>query len=162
MENTFRQKLDTTSKVMTSAIALGSFVPVFIENEKAAIAILILPVIFLFGLLIWNYKVSLNEEELTLHKLITKKKILFSEIEKVERFPKSEAKYMVRAFGNGGLFGYTGLFSHGTHGNMRLYATSANNMVLLFLRNGKKLVISPNEPENFIEALKKHLPYATV
>lgn len=161
MENTFRQKLDTTSKVMTSAIALGSFVPVFIENEKAAIAILILPVIFLFGLLTWNYKVSLNESYLKLHKLANNKIIPFSEIEKVERLPKSEANRMIRAFGNGGLFGYTGLFSHGTHGGMRLYATSANNMVLLFLRNGKKIVISPNEPENFIEALNKHLNHNT-
>ena len=80
MENTFRQKLDTTSKVMTSAIALGSFVPVFIENEKAAIAIVVLPVIFLFGLLTWNYKVSLNESYLKLHKLANNKIIPFSEI----------------------------------------------------------------------------------
>jgi hypothetical protein len=56
----------------------------------------------------------------------------------------------VRLFGNGGLFGISGWFWNRRLGRFRVYATDANRAVLLRYQNGKKVVVTPNDVQQFI------------
>lgn len=63
----------------------------------------------------------------------------------------------VRIFGNGGLFGYIGLFSNSSLGRYRAFATdSANCVVLRF--PARTLVVTPDRPEQFVAALNMAAP----
>ncbi|MCW8126374.1 PH domain-containing protein [Microbulbifer halophilus] len=63
----------------------------------------------------------------------------------------------VRIFGNGGLFGFIGLFRNSTLGRYRAFATdSANCVVLRFPVH--TLVVTPDRPEQFIAALNTPTP----
>ena len=65
----------------------------------------------------------------------------------VEHLPKNGLRDAVRTFGVGGLFGYFGFFYKSSIGSFKLYATSMDNLFLIRLTNGKKIVISCTEPE---------------
>ena len=75
------------------------------------------------------------------------------EIAKCSIVSKKEMSGTIRTFGNGGLFGYTGYYRNAKFGTMRWFATQRKNYVLIEKINGKKIIITPDEPENFIAAL---------
>lgn len=87
------------------------------------------------------------------NRLILPFKINRKEIAKCSIVSKKEMSGTYRTFGNGGLFGYTGYFRNTKFGNMRWFATQRKNYVLIEKSNGKKIVITPDIPEDFIEAL---------
>jgi hypothetical protein len=64
----------------------------------------------------------------------------------------------LRTMGNGGLFGYYGNFWKKEIGNYLLYATRSDRLVLI--DNGKKYFLTPDEPELFIEEVRRRLPGA--
>lgn len=64
----------------------------------------------------------------------------------------------LRTMGNGGLFGYYGNFWKKGLGNYLLYATRSDRFVLI--DNGKKYFLTPDEPELFIEEVRRSLPAA--
>ena len=61
----------------------------------------------------------------------------------------------LRLVGSGGLYGYFGHFYIKGIGNVRMYATNRHNMVLLLDEKGRKILVSPNEADTFIQRLKK-------
>ncbi len=56
----------------------------------------------------------------------------------------------VRLFGNGGLFGITGWFWNRKFGRFRAYATDPSRAVLLHYQAGKKVMVTPNDVQQFI------------
>jgi len=64
----------------------------------------------------------------------------------------------VRLFGSGGLYGYFGHFMFKGIGRVRMYAANRHSLVLLVDEKGNKTLVSPNEPERFIQQLGKSLP----
>ena len=65
----------------------------------------------------------------------------------VDELPKNALRGAVRTWGVGGFFGYFGHYYTGHIGSFQLYATSFDNLFLIRLANGKKVVISCSEPE---------------
>ncbi|KAF0126653.1 MAG: hypothetical protein FD189_890 [Elusimicrobia bacterium] len=64
----------------------------------------------------------------------------------------------LRTMGNGGLFGYYGRFWKKGVGSYLLYATRSDRLVLV--EDGKKYFLTPDEPEFFIEEVRRCLPAA--
>ena len=56
----------------------------------------------------------------------------------------------MRLFGNGGLFGITGWFWNRRFGRFRAYATDPGRVVLLRYRDGRKIVVTPHDVQQFI------------
>ncbi len=56
----------------------------------------------------------------------------------------------VRVFGNGGLFAITGWFWNRRIGRFRAYATDPSRVVLLRYRDGRNVVLTPDDVQNFI------------
>ena len=73
--------------------------------------------------------------------------IYADEVLSVEQLPKTTLRGAVRTAGVGGFFGYYGSYYSGKIGSFKLYATSFDNLFLIKLINGKKIVISCSEPE---------------
>lgn len=57
----------------------------------------------------------------------------------------------VRLVGSGGLYGYYGLFSFRGIGRVWMYATNRHNLILIKTDQGKKILLSPKDPEEFIK-----------
>ena len=57
----------------------------------------------------------------------------------------------IRLFGSGGLYGYYGYFSFRGLGRVCMHATNRNNLVLVKDEKGRRFLLSPSEPDKFIQ-----------
>ena len=69
------------------------------------------------------------------------------QIASVERLPDGALRSALRTCGVGGLFGYYGRFYTRKIGSFSLYATRLDNLFLITLCTGKRVVISCAEPD---------------
>jgi hypothetical protein len=60
----------------------------------------------------------------------------------------------IRLIGSGGLYGYFGFFTFRGIGRVRMYATNRHNLILIVDEKGKKILLSPKDPERFINLLQ--------
>jgi hypothetical protein len=67
----------------------------------------------------------------------------------------------VRMFGNGGLFSFSGLFAGSRVGRYRAFATDPRRAVLLEFPD-RKVLVTPESPSAFLEALSKLHPEAEI
>ncbi len=103
-----------------------------------------------------NYEIT--ENELIIRRLIKSVHIERSDIESIELLDKSELKGTVRTFGVGGLFGWYGKFANSKLGDMTWYVTRRDKPVLIIKKDGKKILISPDEAAAFLIKLKDIKP----
>jgi hypothetical protein len=78
-------------------------------------------------------------------------------VEQVTVLPPGALRFAVRTFGVGGLFGYYGWFYR--KGSFRLYATRTDRLVEVVVRGGR-IVVSPDDPARFVDALLGAAPRA--
>ncbi len=158
----FSASLDRLAKGITIATTiLFAFLLVLyvssFDSGNFHIALIVFPVVimatyagsYLFRITAYE----LTNDQLIIHRPFKNKIIELSEIHKAELLPKEALKWTIRTFGNGGLFGFYGKFSNTKLGGMTWYATRRNNMLLLRMKDGKKIVITPDETQQFIETL---------
>lgn len=160
MKAAFSSSLDTTSKVITSLLclfALGLIFLPFPSNDLlvnpggawTGFALLVLISCFFFTSP-KSYQVS--PDQLQIKRIIGAVRIKKEEVQHI-RIPQAvEMKWPMRTFGNGGLFGYTGYYRTGAIGSMVWYCTRRSHFVLIYRNSKPPIVITPDEPEKFIEA----------
>lgn len=99
-----------------------------------------------------NY--SFEGTNLIIEKVIGKKIIIpLNEIEGYIRIRDFTKLKVVRTFGNGGLFGYYGMFSTAEYGSINCQLTSLKNIFIIKSKKGN-FALSPLEPDKFEEHLK--------
>jgi Bacterial PH domain len=163
----FSAILDNTSKILTAVLApIFLVVPTSIllslrtQTDKSYQGYMIglcilLSLIFLIVYLLSPQHYIVDGKKL---KVVTKYKTFHYDLEKLEKaqsVTKDEMGFLIRIFGNGGLFGYTGYFTSKHFGRMQFWVTDTNQMAMLTFSDNKKVVISPKEMDAFIKALKK-------
>lgn len=158
----FKASLDKLSIILTSIVS-GIFViitllPFFIDSSTSDltefIIICTLWFTFIFCYLFRITGYTLNDSELIIHRPIFNKIVKRNTIKEIKKLNSDEINGMIRTFGNGGLFGFYGWFYNSKLGKIRLYCSRSNDLILLSLEKGK-IVISPDETENFINASSK-------
>lgn len=80
-------------------------------------------------------------------------KICRRSVVKTELVEKGRLLASIRTFGVGGLFGYYGYFANKTYGHMIWHATRRDPAVLIITDNGRKIILTPDDPDGFLEAL---------
>ncbi len=85
--------------------------------------------------------------------------IRLAEIREAAILPDGALRGMLRVGGSGGLFGLYGWFWSRTLGGFRMYASRSTGLVRLETRSGR-IVLSPEPPERFLEALLGRAPSA--
>lgn len=93
---------------------------------------------------------ELTDDKLIIHRLLWDIKIDRTNIRSVEILDKERIGWAIRTFGIGGLFGYYGKFANAKLGNMTWYATRKDKTVLVLTADNKKIILTPNDPEEFI------------
>lgn len=79
---------------------------------------------------------------------------MLSDIEEIRSIEAGETGVGIRTFGVGGLFGYYGRFNYDKAGNLTQYATQSVNKVFIRTKQGKQIIITPNDKDRFIQELK--------
>ncbi|MBL7766165.1 MAG: hypothetical protein JNJ58_08740 [Chitinophagaceae bacterium] len=159
-EFVFPASLDKLSKSITIAIAVGFlvflFVPLFVPELRYAI-LFQLALFLLILLVAWVYSprsYEVNAQEILIHRKAGDYKISRDQLASVMPLSSEDMGQAWRMFGNGGVFGYTGWFSSRKIGKMRWFVTQRNNYILLTLKDGRKMVISPDDPKGFLAAIQ--------
>lgn len=99
---------------------------------------------------------EITDEQLVVHRIFMDVRIFKDSIKSVEIIDKDKVRPALRTFGVGGLFGYFGKFANFKMGTMTWYATRKNNTVLLITKDNKKIILTPNEPVNFVNEFELH------
>lgn len=90
-------------------------------------------------------KIIANEEKIEVKNKFVDFYIPINSIEKIERIEK--LGFNLRTFGIGGVFGHFGYFN----GNDVWYVTNSYKKVKITMKSGKIYMISPENPEEFIQ-----------
>lgn len=97
----------------------------------------------------------INEDAVVLRKLVGDERIEFDRIQSAEiRDSKEVFASSFRVIGSGGLYGTYGSFSGGILGSFRAMVTNDGPIVVLRMKRGEPLVISPENPTDFLRDLR--------
>ena len=77
--------------------------------------------------------------------------ITIESIEEIRRLQKKELGIALRLFGSGGFLGGYGLFYTSRLGIFNAYVTNRETLVFIKCDNGKKILLSPERPEEFLD-----------
>ena len=100
-----------------------------------------------------NDTFNLNKDELIIKRPLKPAVIKRNDMEEIMFLTDEQLRWTIRSFGVGGLFGYFGYFYNRQLGSMLWYTSQRKNRILIRLKNGGKIVISPDDPSLF-ESLK--------
>ena len=112
---------------------------------------IILIILFIAMYLLKTLSVSVADDSITINRKIKPVVIEFSEIASIRRV--DDMKFAMRTFGNGGLFGYTGMYYKKGIGSMTWYCTQRQNYILIEKTGGKKLVVTPDDADGFMQEI---------
>jgi hypothetical protein len=169
MELNFKAKLSKFSLFLTILTNIGiifvCYVMLFREdllkntNQPPIIfkyiLVLVILIIFLIGFLLHPFKYSISNSKICIHRLIFKKSIEISSILEIKEIKYSQLYVKIRLFGSGGIWGYFGLFNSSYYGLIRMNASNLENLILITTKNKKIYVISPNNPQEFINTFNE-------
>jgi Bacterial PH domain len=155
---TFTTSLDKFNKTTTILVFVFLLVIVIVafflipKGEPNIIdSIAFLPVISFFVVYLFrpnNY--SISNDKLLIHRMIGNIEINRANIQSVQEIDESQVKNSLRTFGVGGFFGSFGKFWNSKLGNMTWYVTRRNNFVLVETKDKKKIILTPDKPEEFV------------
>jgi transcriptional regulator with XRE-family HTH domain len=116
----------------------------------------IFPLALLIGTLMFSiHGYSIRDEKLLIHRLGWATKRNLSELMKCSVLPNAMMGSM-RVFGNGGLYGYSGVYRNAILGTYRAFATRRENCLVLQFGE-KHVVITPDEPLEMKQALEEFI-----
>ena len=156
-ENDFPLSWDTLVKGMTAGVVflvltLTVIYGLLLDNRSLAIGLVLILFCVIAVPLLWAPQRYLVKGNLvTVQRRIGDVSILVSREPERWRW----TWWGLRLFGSGGLYGYFGHFYMKQIGGVRMYSTNRHNLVLLVDEKGRKILVSPNEADRFIQQLKK-------
>lgn len=154
LRKNFRAPWDFTLITVTSFVVVGLLALNFYTQS-------LVPTIFTFGIIIITaafgvYGYKIEDKTLVILRLGWSKRFQLSDIKSIDYKPIAMA-YSIRTWGIGGVFGYIGYFKNRTLSNYKAYATHRRKTVVIVLKNKSQIVVTPDNPEEFVESLKASL-----
>lgn len=113
----------------------------------------LLGVIILGCFLFAPFRYTLTDDSILVNRPIGGLRIPLNAIQEIRRIEKREFATVIRALGVGGLFGYFGQFDSSSIGPFRAYVTDMNHLVLLTGSQSQKTILSPSNPDDFIQTV---------
>lgn len=101
-----------------------------------------------------NYQIKNNK--IIVHRYASNVVLSCDEITHIEIVSPQKLRNAIRIFGVGGLYGYFGKYINRDLGPMTWYATQRDNeAVLIEMNNRKKIILTPDKPEQFVDELSQ-------
>ncbi|AHF18004.1 PH domain-containing protein [Niabella soli] len=154
----FKASFDTTTKIISliaTLLVVVIFTFIWMSLKDAGVIRILLMIFVTFLALVMPYGLSItrygiDNEALSVCRPFGKKQFPLATVTSASIIDPKLLRWSWRVFGSGGMFGYYGRFSNKHFGMMTWYLTSRNKVVYLQLENGKKIMISPDDPEGFL------------
>lgn len=148
----YRASLDTTAKLLTSAVILLMLFILyrnfFAVQISLAIKLVVVVGFWIILFLSWAFSTSAYEvdsENIIIHRQYGKVVIPLSNVKSVRTVNKKELGTLIRTWGSGGLFGYYGNFRSTRMGKLKLYTTQRKNLVLVTTLDEDHILLSPDD-----------------
>jgi hypothetical protein len=153
----FAASLDTTSKVITSLVMVGAAVAAGFQVWPLA-GILLLTTVLSFAFAPMGYE--LRGRTLRITRPLGAREISLDGLQEARAAVASDFSGTIRLWGNGGLFGYYGLFRTSALGTCRWYLTNRRNAVVIVAAN-ETVLVSPDDHDAFLSAVHEAGPVTT-
>ena len=154
MRKNFKAPWDLKLIIITSVLILILLGSLFVEPSTLHTVIILAIILGCATLGVYGY--SIQEEKLKILRMGWAKEIEIEDITNVNITPHAMMG-SIRTFGIGGLFGYIGYYKNSILGSYKAYATNSDNTVLIETNNNGKLVVTPDDPAEFIKSLNNKL-----
>jgi hypothetical protein len=133
------------------------------QNQSSAVYLLaIIPIIGFITVMFATRSYSVTKDCIKIHLVGGSISVFIPEIERINRIHWLSLFFGFRCFGFGGNGECFGLLWVKSLGKVTAFATNHKNLVLIEKQDGKKLLISPEHPDKFIEtvldAKQKYVP----
>ncbi len=164
--NPFPAKLDSLSKMLSILLVVVLIIPFITIGQhyganhdyKIIVVPVLIVVVFLFLALFRPKFYLVNASVLKIIQVGFSRTIPMENIESIEPVDKTALGTGLRTFGNGGFMGYTGKYWYSKAGHITFYVTDRSKLMLVKLKNGKKIMISPDDQDGFLNAYKAAKP----
>ena len=153
----FSASYDQTTKIITAVVCvILVVVPVSTKIfALAALGWLLIAVSYAYSPL--GYAVS--ERSIVVRRLIGRVRIPLERVHEIRIATREDFRGCLRLWGNGGLFGYYGLFRTSKLGKCTWYVTNRSKAVVLITET-KTALFSPDDVEGFLAAVRAEAPVA--
>jgi ABC-type uncharacterized transport system permease subunit len=159
----FKASMDKFTKITTVVVSLMLLSAIVLQfmvfkNNNFWIPLITSSFILVGFIITLLYKpntYTIQSNQVIIHRFINEVVIKKFEIKSIKQIEKDELKGTIRTFGVGGLFGYFGKFYNSTFGAITWYATRRSNYILITTSTNKKIIITPDNPEDFVKEFYK-------
>ena len=159
----YAASLDKTSKIITLFVSLLFIVIISLNiwyaHDNALVSLLVTVMLLLIYAITYCYRpvnYQIKNNNIVVHRYASNVVFSRNEIKSVQLVTPQKLQGAIRIFGVGGLFGYFGKYINRDLGYMTWYATQRDNeAVLIELNNQKKIIITPDKPEQFVDELSQ-------
>ncbi len=156
---TFTCTSDFFSRIVSNAVPAGAVVMLVLtfvspeESRNSLVAAALLMLVLSGACLLYAPKEYLIQSDgIAVRRMVGLKKFQLEKLLLIRKMDAAETKGLIRTFGNGGLFGYTGRYYSPSLGQQSWYCSRRTGLVVIQLREGLPVIFSPEDPEAFVEA----------
>ena len=158
---TFKASFDWSVKIITVAFCLFWFTFLFLgvfnfETFGTIIFPLIMTLIVLWSFLWHVQSYEVTNGGIEIKRPIGPVLISFRSINYTKRVENDDLGIIIRTFGNGGIFGFNGIFRSSIQGKITFYGTQQRNYVIVET-DLKKYVLTPDEPFEFVKSVENRV-----
>lgn len=161
MEFVFKAKLSWFNKILTLLVLLFIlWLTYFIFFSKTPIergSYFALAAVIIILATAYSYRPMryiTNEQYVIIQRPFYQTKIPLKNIKEIKQISYEELSARIRLFGSSGFFGHFGIYHSTRFGRIYMNATQLNNLVLIILKNHRKIVVSPENAFQFVYKLK--------
>jgi hypothetical protein len=146
----FSASYDTTTKVI-SAVVLVVFLVIIVATHSVVAGCLTAAIVV--GSYAWSPRgYAVSDGYIEVNRLIGRARISLDGLREARAATKDDFRGCLRLFGNGGLFGYYGMFRTSKLGKSTWYVTNRGKAVVV-VTGEKTVLFSPDNVEGFIAAI---------
>ena len=149
--NQFSASYDLTTKIISAAVCAAMLMTVAATRNALVAGPLILIVLLAYAYSPRGYEISALT--LTVRRLVGNVQVPLDGLREVRPAVREDYRGCLRLWGNGGLFGYYGLFTTSRLGKCTWYVTNRSKAVVV-ATDSKTALFSPNDPASFIAAVR--------
>ena len=151
----FSTSYDSTTRI-TSAVVFVVLLGILALTQSVVLGCLF--ALVLVGAYAWSPRgYTISERSIIVQRLIGNVRIPLGGIREVRAATAADFRGCMRLFGNGGLFGYYGLFRTSKLGKCTWYVTNRSNAVVV-VTSAKTAVFSPDDMDGFLTAIRASVP----
>lgn len=152
MKTEFKAPWGRLLKGMSGGV-VALFIGIAIAGDASGTLMLLFPLVLALALPFMVCGYAISGGVLVIKRLGWETKFSLEGLQSLELDPHA-MKGSIRLCGNGGLFSFTGLYRNKKLGNYRAFVNDWNKVVVLRLPD-RTIVVSPDDPVAFVEAVKK-------